>query len=157
MWKQLTGEPVARKPHTGFGGRGRRSPFPTPIQSASFGPPNEAVHGLSNVSYAPDSGRSGRQFKGGVTHNVAKTPTIHCQTCAAGRDLLPLPLRCSTTLFAGAVSGAGEQCEHMLASVGATIVVAGLHLDNPQKFASSIVAGAGKTIRDGIKKAAPFV
>ena len=31
MRKQLTGEPVAGKPHTGFGGRGRRSPFPTPI------------------------------------------------------------------------------------------------------------------------------
>ena len=31
MWKQLTGEPVAGEPHTGFGGRGRRSPFPTPI------------------------------------------------------------------------------------------------------------------------------
>jgi hypothetical protein len=25
MWKQLTGEPVAGKLHTGFGGRGRRS------------------------------------------------------------------------------------------------------------------------------------
>lgn len=34
MWKQLTGEPVAGKLHTGFGGRGRRSPFPTPIPSA---------------------------------------------------------------------------------------------------------------------------
>jgi hypothetical protein len=33
MWKQLTGEPVAGKLHTGFGGRGRRSPFPTPIPS----------------------------------------------------------------------------------------------------------------------------
>ena len=31
MRKQLTGEPVAGKLHTGFGGRGRRSPFPTPI------------------------------------------------------------------------------------------------------------------------------
>ena len=31
MWKQLTGEPVAGKPPTGFGGRRRRSPFPTPI------------------------------------------------------------------------------------------------------------------------------
>jgi len=31
MRKQLTGEPVAGKPHTGFGGRGRRKPFPTPI------------------------------------------------------------------------------------------------------------------------------
>src|SRR5258708_6013775 len=31
MWKQLTGEPVAGKLHSGFGGRGRRSPFPTPI------------------------------------------------------------------------------------------------------------------------------
>ena len=30
MRKQLTGEPVAGKPHTGFGGRGRQSPFPTP-------------------------------------------------------------------------------------------------------------------------------
>ena len=34
MRKQLTGEPVAGKPHTGFGGRGRRSPFPTHIPSA---------------------------------------------------------------------------------------------------------------------------
>ena len=32
MRKQLTGEPVAGKPHTGFGGRGRREPFPTPIE-----------------------------------------------------------------------------------------------------------------------------
>ena len=31
MRKQPTGEPVAGKLHTGFGGRGRRSPFPTPI------------------------------------------------------------------------------------------------------------------------------
>src|SRR5438094_8551793 len=31
MRKQLTGEPVAGEPHTGFGGRGRPSPFPTPI------------------------------------------------------------------------------------------------------------------------------
>src|ERR1700676_2923967 len=31
MRKQLTGEPVAGKLHTGFGGRGRRQPFPTPI------------------------------------------------------------------------------------------------------------------------------
>jgi hypothetical protein len=31
MRKQLTGEPVAGKPHTGFGGRGRLPPFPTPI------------------------------------------------------------------------------------------------------------------------------
>ena len=31
MWKQLTGEPVAGEPHTGFGGRGQRKPFPTPI------------------------------------------------------------------------------------------------------------------------------
>ena len=31
MRKQLTGEPVAGKPHTGFGGRGRRKPFPTTI------------------------------------------------------------------------------------------------------------------------------
>jgi hypothetical protein len=30
--KQLTGEPVAGKLLTGFGGRGRRQPFPTPIQ-----------------------------------------------------------------------------------------------------------------------------
>ena len=34
MRKQLTGEPVAGKPHTGFGGRGRRSPLPTPIQGS---------------------------------------------------------------------------------------------------------------------------
>jgi hypothetical protein len=32
MRKQLTGEPVAGKLHTGFGGRGRPEPFPTPIQ-----------------------------------------------------------------------------------------------------------------------------
>ncbi len=31
MRKQLTGEPVAGKLHTGFGGRGRRKSFPTPI------------------------------------------------------------------------------------------------------------------------------
>src|SRR6266542_755141 len=31
MWKQLTGEPVAGELHNGFGGRGRQSPFPTPI------------------------------------------------------------------------------------------------------------------------------
>ena len=36
MWKQLTGEPVAGELHSGFGGRGRRLPFPTPI------------HGLGN-------------------------------------------------------------------------------------------------------------
>src|ERR1039457_6162244 len=32
MRKQLTGEPVAGDLHTGFGGRGRRQPFPTPIR-----------------------------------------------------------------------------------------------------------------------------
>ena len=32
MWKQLTGEPVAGELHSGFGGRGRLSSFPTPIQ-----------------------------------------------------------------------------------------------------------------------------
>jgi hypothetical protein len=32
MRKQLTGAPVAGKPHTGYAGRGRRSPFPTPIR-----------------------------------------------------------------------------------------------------------------------------
>ena len=32
MRKQLTGEPVAGELHSGFGGRGRRAPFPTPIQ-----------------------------------------------------------------------------------------------------------------------------
>ena len=31
MRKQLTGEPVAGELHTGFGGRGWRAPFPTPI------------------------------------------------------------------------------------------------------------------------------
>src|SRR5208283_6012659 len=31
MRKQLTGEAVAGELHTGFGGRGRRPPFPTPI------------------------------------------------------------------------------------------------------------------------------
>lgn len=31
MRKQLTGEPVAGELHTGFGGRGRRQPFPTPM------------------------------------------------------------------------------------------------------------------------------
>ena len=31
MRKQLTGEPVAGELHTGFGGRGRREPFPTHI------------------------------------------------------------------------------------------------------------------------------
>src|SRR5208337_4096819 len=31
MRKLLTGEPVAGKLHTGFGGRGRRQPFPTPV------------------------------------------------------------------------------------------------------------------------------
>jgi len=34
MRKQLTGEPVAGELHTGFGGRGRRQPFPTPIQQS---------------------------------------------------------------------------------------------------------------------------
>jgi hypothetical protein len=37
MRKQLTGEPVAGKPHTGFGGRGRREPFPTPIHREKSG------------------------------------------------------------------------------------------------------------------------
>ena len=35
MRKQLTGEPVAGELHTGFGGRGRQKPFPTPIQLRS--------------------------------------------------------------------------------------------------------------------------
>jgi len=34
MRKQLTGEPVAGELHTGFGGRGRRQPFPTPIRGS---------------------------------------------------------------------------------------------------------------------------
>ena len=37
MCKQLTGEPVAGKPHTGFGGRGRRSQFPSAFISSSWG------------------------------------------------------------------------------------------------------------------------
>ncbi|MDR3379551.1 MAG: hypothetical protein P4M03_03700 [Cupriavidus basilensis] len=37
MCKQLTREPVAGKPHTGFGGRGRRSPFPSAFISSSWG------------------------------------------------------------------------------------------------------------------------
>ena len=39
MWKQLTGEPVAGEPHSGFGGRGWRSPFPTPIRRTQGGRP----------------------------------------------------------------------------------------------------------------------
>lgn len=35
MRKQLTGEPVAGELHTGFGGRGRQKPFPTPIPRPS--------------------------------------------------------------------------------------------------------------------------
>jgi membrane fusion protein, adhesin transport system len=37
MRKQLTGEPVAGKPHSGFGGRGWRAPFPTPIDASDDG------------------------------------------------------------------------------------------------------------------------
>ncbi|KAB0545417.1 hypothetical protein F7R01_24020 [Pseudomonas argentinensis] len=37
MCNQLTGEPVAGKPHTGFGGRGRRSPFPGAFISSFWG------------------------------------------------------------------------------------------------------------------------
>ncbi|KDP84853.1 hypothetical protein CF70_017100 [Cupriavidus sp. SK-3] len=37
MCKQLTREPVAGKPHTGFGGRGRRSPFPSAFISSLWG------------------------------------------------------------------------------------------------------------------------
>jgi PAS domain S-box-containing protein len=37
MRKQLTGEPVAGKLHTGFGGRGRPKSFPTPIDRADHG------------------------------------------------------------------------------------------------------------------------
>ena len=37
MRKQLTGEPVAGEPHTGFGGRRRRAPFPTPIHRPTAG------------------------------------------------------------------------------------------------------------------------
>ena len=32
MWKPLTGEPCAGKPHARFGGRGGRKPFSTPIK-----------------------------------------------------------------------------------------------------------------------------
>ena len=42
MRKQLTGEPVAGELHSGFGGRGRRAPFPTPI-SVTYTSANGAV------------------------------------------------------------------------------------------------------------------
>src|SRR5450759_1340933 len=32
MWTQLTGEPAAGEPHSGFGGRGRSSTLPTPLR-----------------------------------------------------------------------------------------------------------------------------
>src|SRR5215468_10543415 len=36
MRKPLTGEPCAGEPHARFGGRGRRKPFPTPIEVRIF-------------------------------------------------------------------------------------------------------------------------
>jgi hypothetical protein len=39
MREQLTGEPVAGEPHTGFGGRGRLSARPDPYTSMSYFPP----------------------------------------------------------------------------------------------------------------------
>jgi len=36
MRQPPTGEPCAGEPHARFGGRGRRKPFPTPIESHHF-------------------------------------------------------------------------------------------------------------------------
>jgi Domain of unknown function DUF11/WD40-like Beta Propeller Repeat len=48
MRKQLTGEPVAGKLHTGFGGRGRRKPFSTPILVGFSSTANNLVIGDNN-------------------------------------------------------------------------------------------------------------
>ena len=50
MWKPLTGEPYAGKPHVRFGGRGGVEPsLPTPIQATS----NKAAgFAVAEVGYA---------------------------------------------------------------------------------------------------------
>jgi hypothetical protein len=52
MRKQPTGEPVAEKLHTGFGGRGRQSPSPPPILCCESVISNNSVNG----GLTPDSG-----------------------------------------------------------------------------------------------------
>ena len=47
MRKQLTGEPVAGELHTGFGGRGRRQPFPTPIETMVTR--NDAIFAVTDI------------------------------------------------------------------------------------------------------------
>ena len=50
MWKQLTGEPVAGELHSGFGGRGRLLPFPTPIRwPVNDGQPKSSSRPLAAV------------------------------------------------------------------------------------------------------------
>src|ERR1019366_1764098 len=56
MRKQLTGEPVAGELHTGFGGSGRRQPFPTPIllaDSCRMGFQLAAIRAAPSVSCPP--------------------------------------------------------------------------------------------------------
>jgi hypothetical protein len=55
MRKQLTGEPVAGELHTGFGGRGWRQPFPTPIPRSLVDGRERPVYGRLYAVMIPSS------------------------------------------------------------------------------------------------------
>jgi len=55
-----------------------------------------------------------------------------------------MSLQNKVAVVTGAASGIGEQCARRLASLGATVVIADLNLDNAQKVTSSIIAAGGK-------------
>jgi len=60
MRKQLTGEPVAGELHTGFGGRGRRQPFPTPIRRPGAALGERLLFGTWKVKISPETSGSYR-------------------------------------------------------------------------------------------------
>ncbi|ASL47844.1 D-beta-hydroxybutyrate dehydrogenase [Burkholderia sp. AD24] len=55
-----------------------------------------------------------------------------------------MSLNKKVALVTGAASGIGEQCARKLASLGATVVIADLNLENAQKVANGIIADGGK-------------
>jgi 3-hydroxybutyrate dehydrogenase len=57
-----------------------------------------------------------------------------------------MSLQDKVAVVTGAASGIGEQCARKLASLGATVVITDLNLDNARKVASSIIAAGGKAL-----------
>ncbi len=123
MWKQLTGEPVAGKPHTGFGGRGRRAPFPTlsnrfyqyqvpPTQNVvvyviSAGDPAELDFSLlesrgkcpDSVSHGADIGLDGdapRQGRGAASAPGDSSPLLALRQTFSGLTWAVVSIRTDT-------------------------------------------------------------